>query len=110
VKRRTFITMLGGVAAVWPLRTGAQERIPRIGLLRTNAPPDPFVEAFRDGMRTLGYEEGRNVIYEMRWAEGKPHRLPALARELAALAVDVIVTGGETAIHAAQNAAPPLPV
>jgi putative ABC transport system substrate-binding protein len=51
--RRQFITLLGGAAA-WPLRTGAQERIPKIGLLRTNAPPDPFVEAFRDGMRTLG--------------------------------------------------------
>lgn len=84
----------------------AQERLPRIGLLRTNAPPDPFVEAFRDGMRALGYEEGRTVIYEMRWAEGKPHRLPALARELAALDVNVIVTGGETAIQAAQKAAP----
>src|SRR5919198_5281341 len=86
MRRREFITLLGGAAAAWPLRTGAQERIPRIGLLRTNAPPDPFVDAFRDGMRTLGYEEGHNVIYEMRWAEGKPHRLPALARELAALA------------------------
>jgi hypothetical protein len=58
VKRRDFITLLGGAAAAWPLRTSAQERIPKIGLLRTNAPPDPFVDAFRDGMRTLGYEEG----------------------------------------------------
>jgi putative ABC transport system substrate-binding protein len=54
-KRRQFITLLGGAAVAWPLRARSQERIPRIGLLRTNAPPDPFVEAFRGGMRALGY-------------------------------------------------------
>jgi ABC-type uncharacterized transport system substrate-binding protein len=109
MKRRTFITLLGGAAA-WPLRTGAQERIPKIGLLRTNAPPDPFVDAFRDGMRTLGYEDGQTVLYETRWAEGKPDRLPVLAAELTALNVDIILTGGDTAIRAAQNAAPATPI
>jgi putative tryptophan/tyrosine transport system substrate-binding protein len=120
MRRREFITLLGGAAAAWPLliilstafniilplSVLAQERVARIGLLRTNAPPDPFVEAFRDGMRALGYEEGRTVIYEMRWAEGKPDRLPALAAELAVLNVDIILTGGETAIRAALNVAP----
>jgi putative ABC transport system substrate-binding protein len=109
MRRRTFITLLGGAAA-WPLRTGAQERIPKIGLLRTNAPPDPFVDAFRDGMRTLGYEDGQTVLYETRWAEGKPDRLPVLAAELTALNVDIILTGGDTAIRAAQNAAPATPI
>jgi ABC-type uncharacterized transport system substrate-binding protein len=109
MKRRTFITLLGGAAA-WPLRTGAQERIPKIGLLRTNAPPDPFVDAFRDGMRRLGYEDGQTVLYETRWAEGKPDRLPVLAAELTALNVDIILTGGDTAIRAAQNAAPATPI
>jgi putative ABC transport system substrate-binding protein len=61
-------------------------------------------------MRALGYEEGRTVLYEARWAEGKPDRLPALAAELAAVNVDIILTGGETAIVAAQNAAPATPI
>jgi putative ABC transport system substrate-binding protein len=93
-----------------PLIVVAQERIPKVGLLRTNAPPDPFVEAFRDGMRALGYVEGRTVAYEVRWADGRPHALPALAAELAALNVDVILTGGETAIRAAKQAAPSTPI
>jgi putative ABC transport system substrate-binding protein len=88
----------------------AQEKVPKIGLLRTNAPPDPFVEAFREGMRALGYIEGRTVIYETRRAEGEPERLPLLAAELAAAKVDVIVTGGETAIRAAMQAAPATPI
>jgi putative ABC transport system substrate-binding protein len=111
MRRRDFITLLGGATAAWPLAArGQQERIPKIGLLRTNAPPDPFVDAFRDGMRTLGYEEGHTVLYETRWAEGKPDRLPVLAAELTALNVDIILTGGDTAIHAAQNAAPATPI
>jgi ABC-type uncharacterized transport system substrate-binding protein len=61
-------------------------------------------------MRALGYEDGRNVIYETRWAEGDPVRLSSLAAELAALNVDVILTGGETAIRAAQKAAPATPI
>src|SRR5215211_2291324 len=116
MNRRAFITLLGG-AASWPFAACAQqgpmasvERPARVGLLRTNAPPDPFVEAFREGMRALGYENGQNVIFEMRWAEGSPARLPSLAAELAALNVDVIVTGGETAILAARNAAPAIPI
>ncbi|HEX2116933.1 MAG TPA: ABC transporter substrate-binding protein [Alphaproteobacteria bacterium] len=93
-----------------PLTVAAQERIPKVGLLRTNAPPDPFVEAFRDGMRALGHIEGRTVVYEARWAKGRPDALPALAAELAALKVDVILTGGETAIRAAKQAAPMTPI
>jgi hypothetical protein len=61
-------------------------------------------------MHALGYEDGRTVIYESRLAEGQPARLPTLAAELAALNVDVIVTGGETAIRDAQKAAPSTPI
>ena len=93
-------------ALLFPLTALAQERVPKIGLLRTNAPPDPFVEAFREGMSALGYIEGRTVVYEARWAGGKPGLLPMLAEELAALKVDIILTGGETAIRAAKQAAP----
>jgi ABC-type uncharacterized transport system substrate-binding protein len=110
VKRREFITLLGGAAGAWPLAARGQARIPTIGLLRTSAPPDPFAEAFREGMRAIGYEDGQTVTYAMRWADGKPERLPALAAELAALNVDIIVTGGETAILAAANAAPSTPI
>jgi putative ABC transport system substrate-binding protein len=107
---RIAVVLCTALNFILPLSVLAQERAARIGLLRTNAPPDPFVEAFRDGMRTLGYEEGRTVIYETRWADGKPDRLPALAAELAALNVDIILTGGETAIRAAHNAAPATPI
>jgi putative ABC transport system substrate-binding protein len=101
-----------GMALTLPLPVPAlaQEHVARIGLLRTNSPPDPFVEAFRDGMRALGYQDGRSVTYEIRWADGRPEALPSLAAELAALGVDVIVTGGETAIHAAKQAAPTIPI
>jgi ABC-type uncharacterized transport system substrate-binding protein len=95
---------------VFPTSVVTQERVAKIGLLRTNAPPDPFVEAFRDGMRAIGYEDGRTVIYEIRWAEGEPARLPTLAAELAALNVNVILMGGETAIRAAKEAAPATPI
>jgi putative ABC transport system substrate-binding protein len=104
------VVLFSAFALVLPLSGIAQERVAKIGLLRTNAPPDPFAEAFRDGMHALGYEDGRTVIYETRWAEGEPARLPTLAAELAALNVDVIVTGGETAIGAAQKAAPSTPI
>jgi putative ABC transport system substrate-binding protein len=107
---RIAVVLCTAFILILPLSVAAQERAARIGLLRTNAAPDPFVEAFRDGMRALGYEDGRTVIYETRWAEGEPARLPTLAAELAALNVDVILTGGETAIRAAQKAAPTTPI
>jgi putative tryptophan/tyrosine transport system substrate-binding protein len=93
-----------------PLIAAAQGQIPKVGVLRTNAPPDPFFEAFQEGMHALGYVEGRTIVYETRRAEGKPDALPALASELAALKVDVILTGGEAAIRAATQAAPTTPV
>jgi putative ABC transport system substrate-binding protein len=107
---RIAVVLCTAFTFILPISVVAQERVARIGLLRTNAPPDPFVEAFRDGMRALGYEDGRTVVYETRWAEGEPARLPALAAELAALNVDVILTGGETAIRAARKAAPATPI
>ena len=66
MRRRDLIGwMLGAMAAAkWPSVGLGQERPVRIGLLRTTAPPDPFVEAFREGMRALGYEDGRNIVYE----------------------------------------------
>ncbi|WP_048707917.1 ABC transporter substrate-binding protein [Microvirga massiliensis] len=88
----------------------ADDRVPRVGLLREGQLPDPFGAAFLDEMEVLGYKAGATVIYETRWAEGNPDRLPALARELAALKVDVILTGGDSAVRAAMEAAPTIPI
>ena len=94
MKRREFMALLGGTVAAWPLAASAQqrERVRRIGVLWPGSPPDKWDEAFRQGLRTLGYVEGRNILLEYRWAEGNQERLPILAEELARLPLDVIVT------------------
>jgi putative ABC transport system substrate-binding protein len=68
------------------------------------------IEAFRQGLRDLGYVEGKNIIIEWRYAEAKPERLPALAAELVRLKVDVIVTGGEAATRPAKEATSTIPI
>ena len=66
-------------------------KVSRVGLLRPGSPPDPYVEAFRRGLNDLGYAEGRNIVLEYRWAEGRLERLPRLAAELVQLKVDASV-------------------
>jgi putative ABC transport system substrate-binding protein len=87
-----------------PLATEAQQagKVARIGMLRQGSPPDPFVEAFKLGLRELGYVEGRNISIEYRWAEGRDERLPGLAVELVRLEVDVIVAASQAAVAAKQ--------
>ena len=115
LKRREFITLLGGVAAAWPLAVRAQQpaRLPVIGYLHS-ASPFQFTDAFLQGLREAGYVEHHNVIIEYRWARGAYERLPALAGELVALPVDVIAALGTPAMHAAKTASvkptPPIPV
>jgi putative tryptophan/tyrosine transport system substrate-binding protein len=96
MKRRTFITLLGGAAAAWPLAARAQQagKIPRVGFMgnSTAALEANLVGPFRDGLRELGYQEGRNIVIEYRWAEGNYERFPALVAELLGVPVDVIVT------------------
>jgi putative tryptophan/tyrosine transport system substrate-binding protein len=97
VRRREFITMLGGAAAAWPLVAEAQQpRISRLGWL-TSAPAsdvNPFLDALRSGLAAQGYLEGRNLAITARFADGDIGRVPALADELARLPVDLIATQG----------------
>ena len=114
VQRRDFLIAVGALLAA-PLGAEAQQaaKIARIGYLSPNAANvNPrLVEAFRQGMRDLGYSEGGNLLIELRSGEGKPERLPAVAAELVALKADVIVSGGGTlAALAAQRATKSLPI
>jgi putative ABC transport system substrate-binding protein len=110
VKRREVITLFAG-AAVWPLARyaqGAIKTVPRVGVLLYGT-PDPNYDSFRRGLRELGYVEDQNIVLEPRSAEGKPERLPMLARELVALNPDLIyVLGGDVApfARAATHAIP----
>ena len=114
MERRTFMAMLAGSIVVVPLAAEVQQaaKIARIGFLSLNMAPNRHLhEAFRQGLRDLGYVDGRNVVIEIRDAEGKPERLPALAAELVALKVDVIVTGGGTPpALAAKQATKTIPI
>ena len=114
MRRREFITLLGGAAAAWPLAARAQQagKIYRIGILETipasrNA---ANLDALRKGLRDLGYVEGRNLIIEYRSADGHAERFPDLASELVRLKVDLIVTRGTPAAIAAKNATGTIPV
>jgi putative ABC transport system substrate-binding protein len=114
VKRRDFITLLGGAAA-WPLAAGAQQvgKVPRIGYLSPgSASPGPLAyhDEFQRGLRELGYIEGRNIVVEYRFADGKFDRLDQLAAELVRLNVDVIVSVVTQASLAAKNATSTIPI
>ena len=109
MKRREFISLLGGTAA-WPLVARAQQgmKIPRIGVLWPN-PPATF-EFLRQGLKDFGYIEGQNINFEFRWAEGKLDQLPELAADLVRRQVDVIVTLAPPATLAAKNATQTIPI
>jgi ABC-type uncharacterized transport system substrate-binding protein len=87
-------------------------KVPRIGILYAGSPSavSPRAEAFRQGLRDLGYVEGKNIVIEWRYAEGKLDRLPALAAELVRLKVDIIVTGGAAATRPAKEATVTIPI
>ena len=116
MNRRAVITLLGG-AAVWPLAARAQQpgTLRRIGFLLGAAPPaqfgsDPAGLGFTQGMRELGYVEGKDFVVELRSAEGQYERLTDLAAELVQLKVDVIVAGSPLAVRPAQQATTTIPI
>src|SRR5262245_43855955 len=102
MKRREFITLLGGAAAVCPLAVRAQQagKLPTIGFLGASTPSawSPWTAAFVQRLRELGWIEGRNIAIEYRWAEGRPERYAEIAAEFVQLKVDVIVTTGAAAL------------
>src|SRR5262249_15908812 len=111
MERRAFVAGCLGVLAA-PLGGEGQQvaKMPRVGLLRPGAPPDPYVEVFERRSRDLGYVERQTIAFESRWAEGMPARLHSLAAELVQLKVDVIVTQGEEAARAAKKATSTIPI
>jgi putative ABC transport system substrate-binding protein len=113
MKRREFMTMLGGAAAAWPLTASAQPTaMPVIGFLTTRSPDESnaHTAAFLRGLDEAGYVAGRNVAIEYRWGNGQYERLPALAAELAGLRPAIIVAGGDPSALAAYAVTKTVPI
>src|SRR5262249_20656336 len=106
LKRRGFITLLGGAAATWPLAARAQQtKLPTIGFLggSTYSAASQRIAAFVQRLRELGWIDGRTVAVEYRWGEGRSERFTELAAEFVRLKVDVIVTEGPASVVAAKE-------
>jgi putative ABC transport system substrate-binding protein len=114
MKRREFLSLLGGAAAAWPLAARAQQagKMPRIGLLSPGHPEsaDANSDALQEGLRELGYTEGQNIAIERRYGQWKLDLLPSLAAELVASKVDLIVARSTTAARVAKQATSTIPI
>jgi ABC-type uncharacterized transport system substrate-binding protein len=114
VKRRDFISLLGGAAAAWPLAAHAQQTasLPTIGFLGAGSPAtaDVWVSAFTSRLRELGWIEGRNIKIDLRWAEGRNDRSAEIAADFVRLRVDVIVTYSSEHTQIAKQATSVIPI
>ena len=116
MRRRDFITLLGGAAAAWPLAARAQQgdRVRRIGVLMPGDENDPLwktrLSAFTQAFADLGWTDGRNVRMDFRWGRADINRIRALAQELVGLQPDIILTSGAAAIGAVQRETRTIPI
>src|SRR5258706_16338221 len=114
MRRRDFITVLGGAATAWPLAARAQQtgKLPTIGFLgqTTRSGGSEWVAAFVQRLHELGWNEGRTIAIEYRWAEGREERFAEVAAEFARLKVDIIVTSGTPQVVAAKQATSVIPI
>ena len=112
MRRREVVTLIGSAAVIWPLATRAQQsKVARIGALYLGiADAETFRTGLREGLRELGYVEGRDIAFEFRSAEGRLDRLPELAAELVRLKVDVIVALYVPCALAAKQATRDIPI
>jgi len=112
MKRRDFITLLGGAGAVWPLAASARQRgkLPLIGVLNPGSSGPPGAVGFYEGLRELGYTEGSNIAIERRYGDWKPDRFQQLAADLVRLKVDVMIVMSTSPARAAKQATSTIPI
>ena len=112
MKRREFITLVGGTAVSWPLAARAQQpgKLPHIGVVVSASPPHPFADAFWRGLHALGYSEGQNIKVDFRYTNGQSDRAEEYAEEFVRLGVDVIVAHFVPAVEAAMGATRTIPI
>jgi putative tryptophan/tyrosine transport system substrate-binding protein len=115
MRRREFITLLGGAATAWPLAARAQQppttvKQARVGVLAVSPPTPPMLNAFREGMRERGYIEGQNLSIDVRWSQGTFEQISALAAELVSANVQVIIAWATPSVIAARRATSIIPI
>ena len=112
MRRREFITLIGGAAAAWPLAVGAQQngKLPVIGVLNPGSTGGPAAVGFYEGLRDLGYTEGLNIAIERRYGDWNADRFPQLAADLVRLKADVIVVVSTSPARAAKQATSLIPI
>jgi ABC-type uncharacterized transport system substrate-binding protein len=111
MRRREFVTLMSGVAALWPLSLCAQQStLPVIGFLRNSSPDAGLISAFQEGLNEAGFREGQTVTIDYRWAKGNSGQLSEMAAALVRERVAVIVTGGDDAIIAAKSSTATIPI